>query len=509
MNHTVDKPTRPASARIITVALALVVAAAVLTVVGWLAVTVGAEAAQIVIDTNPSRASVEVNGNFHGTTPLTIGEVPVGTHVLRITKFGYRPMQRKVTLKPGENTFAYDLPRLPGGSLEIVSRPEDADVYIDGDARGRTPLTVVEVPAGEHEIRLSKVNYIDRVERVEIAQNEKAKLDVTLTTRTEDFYVKKIEVDPKAAKPRTDLAHYHILQHEWKKAENRYKEALVLVVEESESRGYAGRLYDELNRVFVSQFDYGDGKAVKKGRETVVNALLGAVRETPRHIEHYHQAIRFCQQLSLPDKAQEILEIGIITFPYKQNWHRQAFRSRRRRDSSGNLQQIDARIRKNPDDFSSRFQRMNYMREQNNLDEVVKELEQLVRLARDVRVKARLLSDMGRYYERLKKYDRAVSAYTRAVKMQPDPKTQASIQYNLVRALERADNKDKLPEAWERAIELQDNEEIANQWRLEYAEACIRHEWKERARKVLDEVIGKSKSEKTRNDARKLLDGIK
>ena len=40
------------------------------------------------------------------------------------------------------------------GSLQVVSRPAGAQVFIDGRSVGKTPLSIADVPAGEHGIRL-------------------------------------------------------------------------------------------------------------------------------------------------------------------------------------------------------------------------------------------------------------------------------------------------------------------------------------------------------------------
>ena len=49
------------------------------------------------------------------------------------------------------------------GSLEIVSQPAGATVFVDGVERGKTPVVVAEVAAGIHEIRISKDGHVDLV----------------------------------------------------------------------------------------------------------------------------------------------------------------------------------------------------------------------------------------------------------------------------------------------------------------------------------------------------------
>jgi hypothetical protein len=49
-------------------------------------------------------------------------------------------------------------PPPPRGSLAIVSHPSGAQVFVDGEAKGSTPLTL-ELPTGPHQIRLARERY--------------------------------------------------------------------------------------------------------------------------------------------------------------------------------------------------------------------------------------------------------------------------------------------------------------------------------------------------------------
>ena len=61
---------------------------------------------------------------------------------------------------PGPGTAALaPLPEV--GSLEIMSTPPGAIVFVDGVERGKTPLVVAEVAPGIHEIRLSKPGFAE------------------------------------------------------------------------------------------------------------------------------------------------------------------------------------------------------------------------------------------------------------------------------------------------------------------------------------------------------------
>jgi hypothetical protein len=47
------------------------------------------------------------------------------------------------------------------GTIQVTSEPLSASIYLDGAYKGRTPMTLKEIPTGDHEIILSKDDYQD------------------------------------------------------------------------------------------------------------------------------------------------------------------------------------------------------------------------------------------------------------------------------------------------------------------------------------------------------------
>ncbi|HZU27518.1 MAG TPA: PEGA domain-containing protein [Bryobacteraceae bacterium] len=60
---------------------------------------------------NPSRAEVDIDGEYWGTTPTEdLIRLPEGQHTIAIKKTGYETWDRKITLAPGDNrTIAAEL----------------------------------------------------------------------------------------------------------------------------------------------------------------------------------------------------------------------------------------------------------------------------------------------------------------------------------------------------------------------------------------------------------------
>ncbi|MBI5747553.1 MAG: SUMF1/EgtB/PvdO family nonheme iron enzyme [Nitrospinae bacterium] len=58
------------------------------------------------------------------------------------------------------------------GSLKLETKPEYAEIFIDAESKGRTPLLIERLSAGEHRITLKKENYHKHNELIEIKPGE-------------------------------------------------------------------------------------------------------------------------------------------------------------------------------------------------------------------------------------------------------------------------------------------------------------------------------------------------
>lgn len=105
-------------------------------------VELGAPDARLALRSVPAGAEVTVAGEFRGRTPLTLA-LPAGAdYDLLVTRAGYRTWQRRVTAAAGA-TLALEARLEPIlVALTVRGEPADAELLIDGVARGRTPATL-------------------------------------------------------------------------------------------------------------------------------------------------------------------------------------------------------------------------------------------------------------------------------------------------------------------------------------------------------------------------------
>lgn len=113
----------------------------------------------------PAGATVVVNGVERGWTPVEIGQIPKGLATFTFKLAGYRDETRELRLVPGDKqALAIRMKGVPA-KLAVVSTPEQARVFLDGDYQGKTPVTVA-APAGAHEVRVELAGYAPLVRTV-------------------------------------------------------------------------------------------------------------------------------------------------------------------------------------------------------------------------------------------------------------------------------------------------------------------------------------------------------
>ncbi len=147
-------------------------------------VTLAQADGRLEIASTPSEATVSVNGEFRGRTPLTLRLSPGRSHRLALTKPGYETATRELSVAADSGRrLQIDMTALVG-AIEVTSTPANAEVWVDGERRGATPVTL-ELTAVNHAIEIRQAGFA--VERAELTPRPgfPQKLDRTLTQLNE------------------------------------------------------------------------------------------------------------------------------------------------------------------------------------------------------------------------------------------------------------------------------------------------------------------------------------
>jgi hypothetical protein len=136
----------------------------------------------LTVTTNPAGATIAIDGEARGTTPLTLTLSP-GTHQIQL-QGGGDPRTLPVTITAGAEATQYvELPtaRATGGQLMVKTDPAGAQVTVDGVARGESPITVTDLTPGEHAVSLVGSSGSNR-QTVTIERGATASLVVSLAS---------------------------------------------------------------------------------------------------------------------------------------------------------------------------------------------------------------------------------------------------------------------------------------------------------------------------------------
>jgi hypothetical protein len=115
----------------------------------------------LTVRSSPSNAVVILDGYNYGNTPYIFTGLTTGYHTVEVDYPGYEAYVTNVYLENGVNRdINVDLTSLVSyGSLYIDSTPRGADVYVDGNYQGTSPVTVSAMSAGSHQVELHLAGY--------------------------------------------------------------------------------------------------------------------------------------------------------------------------------------------------------------------------------------------------------------------------------------------------------------------------------------------------------------
>jgi serine/threonine-protein kinase len=136
------------------------------------------------IETTPPGATVTVNGEPKGTTPLDLGDLAMGSYEVKLDLKGYTPSVQALVLSPDSPSGSLNVTLTrtapTTGSADIVSNPAGAAVKIDGVAAGQTPLSDYKLKPGSHKVEMTKDGFEPWSGTVTVTGGKKARADAFL-----------------------------------------------------------------------------------------------------------------------------------------------------------------------------------------------------------------------------------------------------------------------------------------------------------------------------------------
>ena len=135
----------------------------------------------LLVTSEPEGAEITVDGYSLGETPRLITTLDArNVHYLLLRKNGY--LERKLEVKfYGRKPLVHNV-KLPvdSGTVEVKTDPEGADVILNGVSRGKTPVSVSNIPKGRISIVLRKKGYSEETRDISVPAGEIERVFVTM-----------------------------------------------------------------------------------------------------------------------------------------------------------------------------------------------------------------------------------------------------------------------------------------------------------------------------------------
>jgi TonB family protein len=136
------------------------------------------------VESVPPGATVTMDGETLGVTPLDVSELPMGTHEVRLELKGYLPETQAFELTPDQPTaeLEWTLKRATPdqGTADITSTPAGALVRIDGVSAGQTPVRNHRLRAGSHNVEVTADGHERWTGSLTVREGRRTPLQVSL-----------------------------------------------------------------------------------------------------------------------------------------------------------------------------------------------------------------------------------------------------------------------------------------------------------------------------------------
>lgn len=124
--------------------------------------------AEVSLDSSPGGATILVDGENAGTTPARI-EIMQGEHQLMLQRPGFATWQQDVDISAGEALELGVISLQPAaGLLQLDSKPSGANITLNGEFQGQTPLELEIAPGRAHRLAVFKPGYRRHNESLEM-----------------------------------------------------------------------------------------------------------------------------------------------------------------------------------------------------------------------------------------------------------------------------------------------------------------------------------------------------
>jgi PKD repeat protein len=137
----------------------------------------------IAVTSYPPGAAVFIDGRQRGTAPIIVPDVLTGNHEITLSLKGYDEWYQTVSVGSGQMAAinaGLDATKEITGSLAVITDPVGAEIYIDGNFKGVSPVTITGISTGTHAVLLTLQEYADTSSNISITAGQTQKYSTGL-----------------------------------------------------------------------------------------------------------------------------------------------------------------------------------------------------------------------------------------------------------------------------------------------------------------------------------------
>ena len=140
-----------------------------------------------IIKTQPSGATVTLDGQFLGSTPLEVEVSPDEKHIVKLFLKGYRKSTESFIIKPEQQIRLDIILKENTGEVKLSVTPTNSDIYIDGKLVGRGNM-ILQLPSMQQTLTVRSNGYRSQALEVLPKPGRQQALSVNLVTEEEAYW---------------------------------------------------------------------------------------------------------------------------------------------------------------------------------------------------------------------------------------------------------------------------------------------------------------------------------
>jgi TonB family protein len=131
----------------------------------------------IEVATDPVGAQVWIDDADAGRSPLALAGVRPGRHLIRVALPGFSSAELALDVPGGAFAVPLRFTLQPVSAiLQVRSDPDGAEVVIDGQHRGTTPIATLSLPPGKHRVEMTRNGFLPWVQTVQARAGDRIPL---------------------------------------------------------------------------------------------------------------------------------------------------------------------------------------------------------------------------------------------------------------------------------------------------------------------------------------------